>query len=168
MGFKKKLYKLNPDKEGLPVVIQSTKRDRHEAKVTEQSNERNVREMLANRISGTHMGLWLLVPGLLRLGIWDLLKGCFASAAKDNMNARLAMQLVNESALCVHRIRSKDSLCNQGFCVVNGLHFLAADETVHTLLGSHSMQTYEQLQVALLQLRELQNDYNQQRIFAID
>jgi hypothetical protein len=169
MAFKKKLYQLNPAKEILPVVIQSSKRDSYAAKVTEQSNERNVREMLASRISGTHTGLWLLIPEYLRLGTWDLLKGCFSNGLTDNMNGRIAMQLVNESALCVNRIRPKDSLCNQGFSLVNGLHFLTKDETVHELLGRHSMQTYEQLQIALMQLRGLQNHYNIQRnIFALD
>jgi len=30
--------------------------------------------MLAEKISGTHVGLWLLIPEHLRLGTWDLLK----------------------------------------------------------------------------------------------
>ena len=168
MGFKKKLYKLNPDKEVSEVVIQYTKRKKNEIKVTEQSNERAVREILSNRVSGTHMGMWLLIPEYLRLGAWDLLKGCFASSTNDNMNARMGMQLVNEAALCINRIRKKDSLCNQGFSLVNGLHFLTADETVHELLGMHSMQDYEQLQITLMQLRGLQNHYNQKNIFVLD
>jgi hypothetical protein len=168
MAFKKKLYLLNPNKESRAVVVQNTKREQCEVKVTEQSNERNVREMLASKVSGTHMGLWLLVPEYLRLGAWDLLKGCFSPSANDNINAAIAMQLVNESALCVNRIRKKDSLCNQGFCLVNGLPFLAADETVHQVLDSFSVQTYEQLQITLMQLRGLQGHYSEQKVFALD
>lgn len=133
-----------------------------------QSNERLVREILSNKLSGTHMGLWLLVPEYLRLGAWDLLQGCFSRTANDNLNARIALQLVNEAALCVNRIRKKDSLCNQGFSLVNGLSFLAADETVHELLDLYPVQTYEQLQITLMQLRGLQNHYSGQKILAID
>ena len=78
MVSKKKLYKLNPAKDIQPVIVQSTKRESHPALVTEQSNERKVREILSNKVCGTHMGLWLLIPEYLRLGAWDLLNGCFA------------------------------------------------------------------------------------------
>lgn len=114
------------------------------------------------------MGLWLLVPEYLRLGAWDLLQGCFSKTANDSLDARIAFQLVNESALCVNRIRKKDSLCNQGFSLVNGLSFLAADETVHELLDMHSVQAYEQLQITLMRLRWLQHHYSRQQILAID
>lgn len=169
MAFKKKLYQLNPEKVVQPLEIQYSKRDKHSAKVTEQSNERNVREMLSNKVCGTHMGLWLLVPEYLRLGAWDLLKGCFAQSSGSILDARLGLQLVNEAALCVHRIRKKDSLCHQGFCLANGLHFLATDESVHELLGKRPMQTYEQLQITLMQLRTLQQHYTEHnKVLAID
>jgi hypothetical protein len=167
MAFKKKLYRLNPD-EGRAVVIQQTKREERKAFVTAQSNERNVRELLSNKLSGTHMGLWLLVPEYLRLGAWDLLKGCFSKPGHDDLNARIGLQLVNEAALCVNRLRARGSLCNQGFSLANGLSFLAADETVHGLLDMHPAQTYEQLQITLMQLRGLGGHYSGQRILAID
>ena len=129
MAFKKKRYKLNPAKDIQRVIVKSTKRENYPASVTEQSNERNVREILSNKACGTHMGLWLLVPEYLRLGAWDLLNGCFGKSAGNHLDSRMALQLVNESALCVNRIRKKDSLCHQGFSLVNGLHFLATDET---------------------------------------
>src|SRR6266705_2767706 len=72
MAFKKKLYQLNPN-ETKAVVIHQTKREKRKASVTMHSNERYVREILSNKLSGTHMGLWLLVPEYLRLGAWDLL-----------------------------------------------------------------------------------------------
>jgi hypothetical protein len=128
-----------------------------------------VRETLAGKVSGTHTGLWLLVPEFLRLGAWDLLKGCFGQNAASHLDAHLAMQLVNESALCVNRLRKKDSLCHQGFSLVNGMNIVAADETVHELLDKHSIQEYEQLQVTLTQLRQLQGHYTEHnRIIAID
>lgn len=150
------------------VVIQQTRRRKRKASVTMQSNERNVREILSNKLSGTHMGLWLLVPEYLRLGAWDLLQGCFSNATNDNLNARIALQLVNESALCVNRLRVRGSLCNQGFSLVNGLSFLGTDETAHELLDMHPMQTYEQMQIALMQIRGLEDHYSEQRILAID
>jgi hypothetical protein len=168
MAFKKKLYQLNPNKEAKAVIIQQTKREKRKASVTMQSNERYVREILSNKLSGTHMGLWLLVPEYLRLGAWDLLQGCFSKASNDNLDARIALQLVNEAALCVNRVRKRDSLCNQGFSLVNGLSFLAADETVHELLDMHPMQTYEQLQITLMQIRRLQDHYSERNILAID
>jgi hypothetical protein len=128
-----------------------------------------VREILSNKVSGAHTGLWLLVPELLRLGAWDLLKGCFGQSAANHLDPHLAMQLVSEAALCVNRLRKKDSLCHQGFSLVNGMNILAADETVHELLDRHSVQEYEQLQVTLMQLRQLQGHYNEHnRIIAVD
>ena len=168
MAFKKKLYQLNPDSEGKAVIIQKTKREKRKASVTMQSNERNVREILCNKLSGTQLGLWLLVPEYLRLGAWDLLQGCFSKTTNDNLNARIALQLVNEAALCVNRVRERGSLCNQGFSLVNGLSFLAADETVHELLDMHPVQTYEQVQITLMQLRGLQGHYSEQHIIALD
>lgn len=168
MACKKKLYQLNPQKETKPVVIQQTKRERKGASISAQSNERYVREILSNKLSGTHLGLWLLIPEYLRLGTWDLLRGGFLNASNNDLNTRLALQMVNESALCVNRVRVKGSLCNQGFSLVNGLSFLAADETIHELLDSNSVQTYEQLQITLMQLRNLEGHYSNQHIIALD
>jgi hypothetical protein len=168
MVFKKKLYLLNPDDKARKVVLQQTKREKREALVTMQSNERNVREVLCSKLSGTHMGLWLLVPEYLRLGAWDLLKGVFGKSSTGDLCPHMAMQIVNESALCVNRIRPRGSLCNQGFALVNGLSFLAADETVHELLDMNSIDTYENMQITLLQIRNLRKHYDQQHVFAID
>ncbi len=38
------------------------------------SVERGVRQLLADKVSGNLVGLWLLIPEHLRLGTWDLLK----------------------------------------------------------------------------------------------
>jgi hypothetical protein len=93
------------------------------------------------------MGLWLLIPEYLRLGAWDLLRGVFDQQG-GSLHSRLALQMVNESALCVNRIRKKDSLCHQGFSLVNGLSFLATDESVHSILDSNSVVAYQELQTA--------------------
>lgn len=114
------------------------------------------------------MGLWLLVPEYLRLGAWDLIRGIFDQQG-GSIQSRIALQMVNESALCVNRIRKKDSLCHQGFSLVNGLSFLATDESVHSILDSNSVQSYQELQTALLQIRLLDGHYSQKtKVLAID
>jgi hypothetical protein len=42
-------------------------------KADPQSLERGVRQILADKVCGSYLGLWLLVPEHLRLGTWDLL-----------------------------------------------------------------------------------------------
>src|SRR5690606_30693508 len=135
MAFKKKLYRLSPDKaeEQLTYKIQQTKRKQLSDKVPPGSNERNVRERLAHKLSGSHMGLWLLIPESLRLGCWDLLKGLFGGGP-DPLSPQLALQMVNESALCVNMIRARGSLCNQGFSFAKGLFFVASDDRVYHIL----------------------------------
>ena len=168
MVFKKKLYKLAPGKNKQEVEVQLTKRKRTSIKVSAQSNEHYLREILANKLSGTHVGLWLLVPEYQRMGVWDLLKGCFNEHDNDNLNARLGLQLANESALCANRIREKNALCNRGFSLVNGLSFLATDETIHHLLDGQSVRQYQDTQIALAQIRRLSGHYSDENILAID
>jgi len=170
MAYKKKLYRLSPDKEEdqHEYKAQQSKRKQVDVKVTPGSNERNIREQLSKKISGSHMGLWLLIPEYLQLGTWDILKGVF----KDDTNplaTNLGMQMVNESALCVNRIRRKDSLCNQGFSLVNGLSFLATDESVHHILNDRRIDEFEQMQQTLLQLRKINGHYTDNNtVLAID
>ena len=170
MAYKKKLYRLSPDKEEdqHEYKAQQSKRKQISVKVTPGSNERNIREQLSEKISGSHMGLWLLIPEYLQLGTWDMLKGVF----KDDTNplaANLGMQMVNESVLCVNRIRRKDSLCNQGFSLVNGLSFLATDESVHHILNDRKIDEFEQMQQTLLQLRKINGHYTDNNtVLAID
>ncbi len=169
MVFKKKLHKLNPDSQKpIPVTAQQTKRVKKKIVVTEQNNERFIREMLARKVSGTHLGLWLLIPEYLRLGAWDLLCGLFNKSEDHNLSARIGLQLVNEAAICQNRVRKRNALCNQGFALANGLSFLVTDETIHDLLDRHTVAEYESLQVTLRQLRNLQGHYDPQNILAID
>jgi hypothetical protein len=78
------------------------------------------------------------------------------------------MQMVNEAALCVNRKRDRNSLCNRGFSSMNGLSFLATDESVHELLDQHTVAEYEQMQSMLMKLRHLQGHYSQKNILALD
>jgi hypothetical protein len=83
--------------------------------------------MLSQKVSGTCAGIWLLVPELLRLGAWDLLKAWTRKTDTD-FEPRIALQLVNESAICINRVRRKNSLCHQGFQLANGMGRLVTDE----------------------------------------
>lgn len=98
------------------------------------SIERDVRELLSKKVSSIYLGLWLLIPEYLRLGSWDLLKLWSGGEDKD-INPRLALQMVNEGALCVSGIRPVRSLSHQGFELLNGLPFLATDKSIHNLLN---------------------------------
>ena len=169
MVCKKKLYKLDPQgtDQQAEVKVQNTKRQQRTARITPRSNERNVREQLAHKICGDYMGLWLLVPEYLRLGAWDFLQGLF-DTNKNALAPQMGMQMVNESALCLNRLRKKGSLCHQGFATVNGLSFLATDESIHELLTANRVASYEQLQSSLLQMRYADGHYDDKGIVAID
>lgn len=110
----------------------------------------------------------VLIPEYLRLGTWDLLRGLFKKPEDHSLSARLGLQLVNEAALCENRIRPKNTLCNQGFALANGLSFLATDETVHEILDHHTIEEYEELQITLRRLRHLQGHYHPQNILVLD
>ena len=115
--------------------------------------------MLAEKISGTHVGLWLLVPEHLRLGSWDLLTAWSGIHDPNRIEPRFALQVVHESALCLSGIRQKRSLRLKGFETLNGLPFVATDGSIHQLLDRHTVAEAESLQLALGQLRCAQGDY---------
>jgi len=118
-----------------------------------RSIERNVRQLLSDKISGNLVGSWLLIPEYLRLGIWELLTS-WTGAATNRVDTRLALQLVNESALCVTGIRDKRTLSQKGFEVANGLPFVATDKAIHDLLNSHTVLEAQRLQLALGKIRQ--------------
>jgi hypothetical protein len=122
------------------------------------SIERGVRQRLADKISDSAVGLWLLVPEHLRLGTWDLLCGWTRQAAV-RAEPRLAMQLVHEAALCLKGARQRRYVAFRGFEVLNGLPFLATDTAVHSLLDSHSVAEAQQLQVALGKIRRVSGHF---------
>jgi len=110
--------------------------------------------------------LWLLVPELLRLGAWDLLKGWTGESDID-LGPRIALQMVNESSLCINRIRRKSSLGHQGFELVNGMGRLITDEQAHLLMSGHTMEQARELLVNLGIQRQLSGHYTGE-IIAID
>jgi hypothetical protein len=115
--------------------------------------ERGVRQLLADKVSGTMVGIWLLIPEYLRLGIWDLLKG-WTGLSDERVQPRLALQLINESALCVNGIRMKRALSQKGFELANGLPFIATDPAIHQLLDSRGVAETQRLQIALGKIRQ--------------
>src|SRR5437867_1429872 len=72
-AFKKKLYRYRPAPES---ILSQASRVRSESVPSDpKSLERGVRQCLADKVAGNLVGLWLLIPELLRLGVWDLLCG---------------------------------------------------------------------------------------------
>jgi hypothetical protein len=112
------------------------------------------------------MGVWLLTPEYLRLGIWDLLVG-WSGKAGACLQPRLALQLVQEAALCVTGVRDSRALVHKGFEAANGLPFLASDQAVHDLLAAHTVPESQALQVALGIIRRASGHFNG-RLLAID
>jgi hypothetical protein len=131
-----------------------------------RSVERGVRQLLADKVSGTSVGLWLLIPEYLRLGVWDLLRGWCGPSCGD-LDPRLGLQLVNEAALCVTGIRQRLSLSQRGFELACGLPFVASDTAIHQLLERHTVEQTQELQVALGLLRRQAGDFKG-AVFAID
>jgi hypothetical protein len=116
------------------------------------SIERGVRQLLADKVSGNLLGLWLLMPEHLRLGTWDLLRS-WAEPAPQALAPRLALHLVHEAALCRPSLRYSRSLRHKGLELANGLPFLPSDGAVHDLLDGHTVEQAHQLQIRLGQLR---------------
>jgi hypothetical protein len=138
MAFKKKLHLCRPVTAPLKVETHRTKGKVRLELSDPAEIERGVRQLLANKVSGTMVGIWLLVPEYLRLGAWELLKS-WSGVPNERVEPRLALQLINESALCVNGIRMKRTLSQKGFELANGLAFVAADPAIHHLLDSHCL-----------------------------
>ena len=114
--------------------------------------ERQARQLLSDKVSGTHVGVWLLMPELPRLGVWDLLQGWTGQPAEP-AEPRLALQLVHKAAPCVNGLRQRRCLSQKGFELANGLPFVAADQAIHDLLDAHTVQDAQHLQIGLGMLR---------------
>lgn len=164
-AFKKKLHKFRPDAPET-VETQRTKRARRCAPCGPRSIERGARQLLADKISGTMVGTWLLIPEYLRLGAWDLLEG-WTGKNGSHVEPRLALQLVNEAALCRTGVRRSRSLSQKGFELANGLPFIATDQAMHDLLDAHTVAESEALQTALGRVRRASGHYAG-RLLAID
>jgi hypothetical protein len=153
MAFKKKLHLCHPVTAPLKVETHRTK-GKVRLELSDPADiERGVRQLLADKVSGTMVGIWLLVPEYLRLGAWELLKS-WSGVPNERVEPRLALQLINESALCVNGIRMKRTLSQKGFELANGLPFVATDPAIHHLLDSHCVAEAERLQIALGKIRQ--------------
>jgi hypothetical protein len=158
-AFKKKLHKCRPDLQPRQVEAQITQQVRRAVDADPRSLERGVRQRLADKINDNTLGLWLLVPEHLRLGSWDLLCG-WTGRDTAQLEPRLALQLIHEAALCSNGIRQRRALSLRGFEVLNGLPFLATDQAIHLLLGGHTMEEAQRLQVALGKIRLASGHYS--------
>ena len=107
-----------------------------------------------------------MVAEHLRLGSWDLIKG-FTGCGDTDIEPRIAMQVVNEAALCSNRVRKSNYITHQGFELVNGLGFLVTDEQVHNLLDKHTVSQAQSLQETLAAIR-CNCDHYQGSLIAID
>ena len=167
MAYKKKLHRYYPTTRPLPEIeTHRTKQKVRPEPCDPKSIERGVRQLLANKISGNLVGIWLLIPEYLRLGLWDLLKS-WSGRPTEQVETRLAMQLVNERALCVSGIRHKRTISQKGFELANGLPFIAADPGIHYLLNDRSVVDAQRLQIALGKIRQTFGHFNG-RIIAVD
>ena len=149
----------------LPVQ-RAGKRQRLEP-VDAPSLERQLRQRLADKVSGNFLGLWLLLPEHLRLGTWDILRGWSGNLTHDALAARLALHLVHESALCRPTLRADRSLLHQGFELANGLPFVPTDRAIHELLEDHTIHQAHQLQIVLGKLRRASGHFSG-RLLALD
>ncbi len=128
--------------------------------------EQLFRESLSKKICGTLVGLWFLAAEHLRLGNWDLIKG-YTGCADADIEPRIAMQIVNEAALCSNRIRRSNYISHQGFELLNGLGFLVTDKQVHNLLDKHTVIEAQSLQETLAVIRS-NNGHYKGNLIAID
>ena len=165
-AFKKKLYKLRPRQEPCEVETFRTVRKNRIEPADPARLEREVRQLLANKVSGNMLGLWLLVPEHLRLGTFDLLRG-WSQKPAETVFPRLALQLVHEASLCVTGIREARHFSQRGFELLNGLPFVASDQAIHDLLAAHTVSQAEDLQVGLGLIRRARGHFKGQLV-AID
>jgi len=137
------------------------------AKTDPASVEGQVRQALADKVSGNLLGLLLLAPEHLRLGSWELLRAWSGDAAGSDLGARLALHLVHEAALCRTSLRNDRSLRHKGFELANGLPWLPTDGALHDLLAAHTIAEAQQLQVGLGKLRRASGHFPG-RLLALD
>lgn len=163
---KKKLYTLDPSKPRQFVAAQRTRRKERAQAVDPRSLERDVRQLLSDKVSGNQAGIWLLVPEHLRLGTWDLLRG-WSGQATERVEPRLALHLVNEAAMCLCSFRHRRTISQKGFELANGLTFVPTDAAINELLERHTVAQSRSLQIALGKLRRAGKHFGA-RLLALD
>jgi hypothetical protein len=167
MGFKKKLYQCRPRHEPIEIQARISRQRTKDMLCDSLSIERDVRQRLADKVSGDLAGIWLLAAEHLRLGTWELLCG-WTQQPGERPEPRLALQLVHEAAVCTSGIRAERTLHSRGgFELANGLPFVATDTAIHYLLNERSVADSMRLQVALGMIRRASGDF-QGKLLAID
>ena len=165
MAFKKKLYRYRPSPEP-PLETQATKTRTKRMPCDPRSIEYGVRQCLADKAMGNLSGVWLLAPELLRLGAWELVCG-WTGNRPEQVQPRLALQLIHEAALCSTGLRLRRGMNQHIFELANGLPFLATDMAIHDLLAVRTVVDSKRLQMALGKVRLASGDF-QGRVLAID
>ena len=166
-AFKKKLHKCRPRHEPAEIETRVSRKRTKNVLCDPASLQRDVRQRLADKVSGNLAGIWLLVAEHLRLGTWDLLCGWTGHSA-ECVEPRLALQLVHEAAVCTTGIRSQRTLASRGgFELANGLPFVGSDKAIHDLLNEHTVADSMRLQVALGSIRRASGDF-EAKLLAID
>jgi hypothetical protein len=156
---KKKLYALNPANPPQFVPAQRTRKKQRSLPADPKSLERQVRQALADKLSGNQIGIWLLLPEHLRLGTWDLLCA-WSGLPSQRVEPRLALHLVNEAAMCLCSYRQQRTLSQKGFELANGLPFVPTDQAIHDLLAAHTVAQAQQLQIGLGKLRRASQHFS--------
>jgi len=121
--------------------------------------ENSVRQLLADKISGTLTGQFLLIPEFLRLGVYGLLQGLFNKSRNVCLAARLGLQLINESALCVNGMRKARCLSQKGFEIANGLPYIVSDVDVHRTFEPIPVEKIIEYQIAFGKIRRAAGHY---------
>ncbi len=147
------------------MVTKRTRRKSTEERCEPEDIERKVRQLLADKVTGNMVGIWLLVPEYLRLGVWDLL-GASTRDQTAGIAPRFAMHLVNEAALCT-MVRKRHNLSQKGFELANGLPFVPADTEIFQSMSQRTMQDAQGLQIALGKIRRASGHYRG-KLLAID
>lgn len=140
------------------MLTQRTGRRQRSEPADAASLQRGVRQLLADKLSGNQVGLWLLLPEHLRLGSWDLLRA-WTGASSDALAPRLALQMVHEAALCRCNVRRGRTLSQKGFELANGLPWVGSDAALHDLCAAHTVAEAQQLQLHLGQLRRASGQF---------
>jgi hypothetical protein len=166
-GFKKKLCSLNPSDPSPELPTQRAGKRIRVERADPKSLEREVRQRLADKVSGNLLGLWLLAPEHLRLGTWDLLRVWSGQTTPEALAPRLALHLVHEAALCRPTLRADRSRRHRGFELANGLPWLPTDGAVHELLEAHTVEQAQALQISLGKLRRASGHFAGQ-VLALD
>ena len=150
----------------MKIETQRTKKRKWSEPCDPASLERGVRQLLADKVSGNLIGLWLLIPEHLRLGTWDLLCGWSGQPGGEWSLAWLCNWFTRPRC-AVTGVRQQRVLSQRGFELANGLPFVASDVAIHSLLDEHAVAESQRLQVALGRIRRTSGDFAG-KLLAID